>query len=151
MITKTGQQILNELKSEQSMDLEDKKWWFLFKEVGSIPHFLWHIFRVFLKVIFTCFILTFILTLVTLDEQSISWFLSHSATEIIGFKNQFISLTLGVAGAYLVFYSYRYWRYYIGMKQQYKSDHAVFFYEQKLQIELIEEVLHRHKLIDRKE
>lgn len=151
MITKTGQQILNELKSEQSMDLEDNKWWFIFKEVGSIPHFLWHFFKVFSKVIFTCFTLTFILSLVTLDEQGINWLLSLSPTEIIGFKYQLISLILGVAGIFLVLYAYHYWMYYIGIKQQYKSDHAVFYYEQKLQIELIEELLYRHKLIDRKE
>lgn len=151
MITKKGQQILNELKSEQTMELEDKKWWFIFREVGSIPRDILRILNVMVNGIFGSFILVLMLFLLTMDEQVITWLLSHTPQEIVEAKNELFRIGFLVASAGLVIYFYRCWIRRVSEKQNYKAMHDAFYDEQKLQIELIEEVLHRHKLIDRKE
>lgn len=77
--------------------------------------------------------------------------LSQPLSEVIELKRGLIQVVLSVTTIYLGFDSYRYWRNYQSMKQQYQSDNVLFYNDQKLQIELIEEVLYRHKLIDRKD
>jgi hypothetical protein len=151
MITKVGQQILSELESEQSMDVADKKWWFVFKDVGSIPHFLWHLFKAFATSIFVYSTTVLVFGVAILDEHSIQMLLSQPLSEVIELKRGLIQVVLSVTTIYLGFDSYRYWRNYQSMKQQYQSDNVLFYNDQKLQIELIEEVLYRHKLIDRKD
>ncbi|MDI5862129.1 hypothetical protein, partial [Shewanella xiamenensis] len=80
-----------------------------------------------------------------------NWLLSHSPSEIVEAKNMLFRLGFCVACGYIGFYIYRHWANRVSHKQHYKAMHEDFYLEQKQQIELIEEVLHRHKLIDRKE
>lgn len=149
MITKVGQQILTELSSEQSMDVADNKWWFILEDVGSIPHFLWHLCQAFATSLFVCSTSVLAIGVAILDEQSMQMLLSQPLSEIIELKRWLLQSAFAVSMLYVVAYSYRYWRNYRSMKQQYQSNNVIFYNEQKLQIELIEEVLYRHKLIDR--
>ncbi|EGR4213352.1 hypothetical protein DDN60_12480 [Vibrio cholerae] len=151
MITNVGQQILSELKSEQAMDVADKKWWFVFQDAGSIPHFLWYIFKKFITSISTYSMMIIIVFIATLDEQSLSLLLSQPLSEIVETKNYLIQIVFFFTTLYLGYCSFHYWNSYISMKKQYQSGNILFYNEQKLQIELIEEVLYRHKLIDRKD
>ncbi|MBE8127733.1 hypothetical protein [Photobacterium damselae] len=70
MITKTGQQILSELRSEQLMAISDKKWWFVFKDVGTVPHFLYKLCLEFGKSIFVYSTTILILLIATYNEHS---------------------------------------------------------------------------------
>ncbi|EWS69322.1 hypothetical protein JS84_03940 [Vibrio vulnificus] len=151
MITNVGQQILSELKSEQAMDVSDKKWWFVFKDVGSIPHFLWYLFKAFATSIFVYSTSMLVLGVAILDEHSMQMLLSQSIADTIDTKNNAIQLAFYFTTLYTGYSSYRYWSNYQSIKQQYQSDNELFYNDQKLQIELIEEVLYRHKLIDRKD
>ncbi|MFO4754433.1 hypothetical protein V5H08_12275 [Vibrio cholerae] len=151
MITNVGQQILTELKSEQLMDVADKKWWFVFKNVGSIPHFLWHFLKAFSTALFVYPTAILVLSVALLDEQGMQFLVSQPLSEIIEIKRELIHLSFLIMTLYLVFFTYQYWRNYVNIKQQYQLDNENFYHDQKLQIELIEEVLYRHKLIDRKD
>ncbi|HFG1736918.1 TPA: hypothetical protein AB5C39_003890 [Vibrio mimicus] len=151
MITNVGQQILTELKSEQLMDVADKKWWFVFKDVGSIPHFLWHFLKAFSTALFVYPTAILVLSVALLDEQGMQFLVSQPLSEIIEIKRELIHLSFLIMTLYLGFFTYQYWRNYVNIKQQYQLDNENFYHDQKLQIELIEEVLYRHKLIDRKD
>ncbi|MCG9576685.1 hypothetical protein L1D14_10590 [Vibrio tubiashii] len=151
MITNVGQQILSELKSEQAMDVADKKWWFVFKDVGSVPHFVWGLFKVFFGAIFVYTTALLILAVVMLDEQSLELLLSQPLAEIISLRDNLVRVAGFLTTLATFFYTFQYWRNYVNIKQQYQSDNEIFYQDQKLQIELIEEVLDRHKLIDRKD
>jgi len=151
MITNVGQQILSELKSEQAMDVADKKWWFVRKDVGSIPHFLWHLLKAFSTALFVYPTAILVLSVALLDEQGMQLLLSQPLSEIIQIKRELIQLSFLIMTFYLGFFTFQYWRNYVNIKQQYQSDNETFYQDQKLQIELIEEVLYRHKLIDRKD
>ncbi len=151
MITKVGQQILSELKSEQLMDVADKKWWFVFKDVGSIPHFLWHFLKAFSTALFVYPTAILVLSVALLDEQGLQLLLSQPLSEIIQIKLKLIQLSLFFMTFYLGYFSFQYWRNYVNIKQQYQLDNENFYQDQQLQIELIEEVLYRHKLIDRRD
>ncbi|EHD1698086.1 hypothetical protein M2G93_16950 [Vibrio vulnificus] len=150
MITNVGQQILSELKSEQSMDVEDKKWWFVRRDVGSIPHFLWHLLKAFSTALFVYPTAILVLSVALLDEQGMQLLLSQPLSEIIQIKRELIQLSFLIMTLYLGFFTFQYWRNYVNIKHQYQLDNETFYQDQKLQIELIEEVLYRHKLIDRK-
>ncbi|MBD0788083.1 hypothetical protein HUO09_17150 [Vibrio sp. Y2-5] len=151
MITNVGQQILTELKSEQAMDVADKKLWFVFKDVGSIPHFLWHFVKAFSTAIFVYPTAILVLSVALLDEQGMQLLLSQPLSEIIQIKRELIQFSFLLISLYLGYFTFQYWRNYVNIKQQYQSDNENFYHDQKLQIELIEEVLYRHKLIDRKD
>ncbi|HFU5236093.1 TPA: hypothetical protein ACH6BK_003181 [Vibrio cholerae] len=151
MITNVGQQILSELKSEQAMDVIDKKWWFVFKDVGSIPHFLWRFLKAFSTALFVYPTATLVLSVALLDEQGLQLLLSQPLSEIIQIKLELIQLSLFFMTFYLGYFTFQYWRNYVNIKQQYQLDNENFYQDQQLQIELIEEVLYRHKLIDRRD
>lgn len=150
MITNVGQQILTELESEQTMDVTDKKWWFVFKDAGSISHFLWHLLKAFSTALFVYPTAILMLSVTLLDEQGLQLLLSQSLSEFIQIKLELIQLSFALITLRLGYFSFQYWRGYVNIKQQYQSDNESFYQGQKLQIELIEEVLYRHKLIDRK-
>lgn len=133
------------------MDVEDKKWSFVFKDVGSIPHFLWNLLKAFATSLFAYSTAMLVISVAILDEQSMQMLLSQPLSEVIELKRGLFQGALSLTALYLGFYSFRYWRNYQSMMQQYQSDNALFYNDQKLQIELIEEVLFRHKLIDRKD
>lgn len=151
MITNVGQQILTELKSEQAMDVADKKWWFVFKDAGSIPHFLWHLLKAFSTALFVYPTAILMLSVALLDEQGLQLLLSQPLSEFIQIKLKLIQLSFFFMTLYIGYFTFQYWRSYVNIKQQYQSDNENFYQDQKLQIELIEEVLYRHKLIDRKD
>ena len=151
MITKVGQEILTELSSEQAMDVADKKWWFVFKDVGSIPHFLWYLLKAFTTSLFVYSTSVLVLGVAILDEHSMQMLLSQSIADTIDTKNNTIQIAFYFTILYTGYSSYRYWSNYQSIKQQYQSDNELFYNDQKLQIELFEEVLYRHKLIDRKD
>lgn len=151
MITKVGQEILTELSSEQAMDVADKKWWFVFKDVGSIPHFLWYLFKAFATSLFVYSTSVLVFGVAILDEHSMQMLLSQSIADTIDTKNNAIQFAFHFITLYTGYSSYRYWSNYQSIKQQYQSDNELFYNDQKLQIELIEEVLSRHNLIDRKD
>ncbi|HIF9538221.1 hypothetical protein HWA77_10675 [Photobacterium damselae subsp. damselae] len=151
MISETGKKILNELKSEQVMDVTDKKWWFVFKDAGTIPHFLYKLFVEFGKAIFVYSTSIFILLTVTANEHTLNLLLSEPISEIIEFKAGLIRLVFIMAIVYLSLYSCFYWNKHVSNKKKYQIANEKFYHDQSLQIELIEEVLYRHNLIDRKE
>lgn len=151
MITNVGQQILTELKSEQTMDVTDKKWWFVFKDAGSIPHFLWHLLKAFSTALFVYPTAFLLFSVALLDEQGLQLLLSQSLSGFIHIRFQVIHLSLLFITLHLGYFTFQYWSRYVNIKQQYLSDNENFYQDQKLQIELIEEVLYRHKLIDRKD
>ncbi|AWK84727.1 hypothetical protein [Photobacterium damselae] len=151
MITKTGQQILSELRSEQLMAISDKKWWFVFKDVGTIPHFLYKLCLEFGKSIFVYSTTILILLIATSNEHSINLLLSKPISGIIEFKAELIYLVISLTIIYLCFYSFYYWNKYISNKKKHQIDNKKFYHEQRMQIELIEEVLYRHQLINRKD
>lgn len=151
MITKKGQQILIELKSEQLMDVEDKKWWFVFKDVGSIPHFLLKVSIEVLKAMVLYSVCLLVIFIAMLDEQNANWLLSKPLSELTELRDSILLVVVSLTTAYIGFFSFRYWSNIVSNKSQYQLENEQFYRDQQLQIELIEEVLARHNLIDRKE
>ncbi|WP_412497230.1 hypothetical protein [Vibrio fluvialis] len=152
MLTKIGGQILDELKSELDTDVEDRKRQFLFIEAGNTVKSLWQLVYQFLSVFYFYLSGALLVSLAFIDESTINTLRSVPVGDVISFKNQVIYSVFAVSliGFFVVFVG-RKLNNFKTAKEQYQSENTKFVRDTTRQIELIEEVLHRHHLINKKE
>ncbi|WP_158147794.1 hypothetical protein [Vibrio fluvialis] len=151
MLTKIGGQILDELKSELDTDVEDRKRQFLFMEADNAVKSLWRLVYQFLSVFYFYLSVALLISLACIDESTISTLRSVPVGDVISFKNQVIYGVFAVSfiGFFVVFVG-RKLNNFKTAKEQYQSENTQFVRDTTRQIELIEEVLHRHHLINKK-
>ncbi len=151
MLTKIGNQVLNELKSELDTDVEDQKFEFILSNGKSI-------FREFICWTGMCFILfsfsfslVMFFTIYTIDAATIESLKQVSVEGWLNTRSVVLLITVAVF-CMLLFITiiFRFSRYKTA-KARYEDENIQYLTETKHRIELIEEVLYRHKLISKQD
>lgn len=152
MLTKVGTQILEELNNELDTDVEDKKKQFLIAEAGSTINLLLRLFAKYIYMLHFCLSVILVLTLVFIDRETIDLLLSTPLQDIMQLRdNAFLlaifSSTFAIAVTLFIYMvnDYR------SAKAKYIAENKAFMEQTKRQVELIEEIMHRHQLITKKE
>lgn len=148
MLTKIGNQVLNELKSELDSDIEDKK--FSFIERTFFQELCYWAKKCFI-VLGLIFSLVVFFTLCTIDATTIESLKQASVEEWLNARSVALTITLAVTCVVLfITILFRLNRYQTA-KARYDDENDQYMTETKHHIELIEEVLYRHKLISKQD
>ncbi len=146
MLTKIGNQVLNELKSELDSEVEDKKFFMLSNGKATVREFCyWAI--IFFIVLGLIFSLVGFFTLCTIDAATIESLKQASVEEWLNARSVVLTITLAFTAIGLFFtIPFRLHRCKTA-KAKHEDENDQYMTETKHHIELIEEVLYRHKLI----
>ena len=152
MLTKVGTQILEELNNELNTDVEDKKKQFMIDETGSTINLLWRFFAKYIYMLHFCLSLLIIMTLVFIDSERIDLLMSTPLQDIMQLRDSafflaIYSSTFAIAITLFIYMANDY----RSAKAKYIAENKAVMEQTKRQVELIEEIMHRHQLITKKE
>lgn len=151
MLTKIGNQVLNELKSELDSEVEDKKFLSFMLTNGRTFRELCYWAKKCFIVLGLIFSLVVFFTLCTIDATTIESLKQASVEEWLNARSVALTMTLAVTCVVLfITILFRLNRYQTA-KARYDDENDQYMTETKHHIELIEEVLYRHKLISKQD
>lgn len=152
MLTKIGVQILNEQKTELTTDIDDRRKQFFKADIIEGLSSLLGLLPQFVSSFCISFAVVMGLFLMVLDVAMLESLFATPVGELIAAKNNFVAFFVAffifIYGLFFIarkVYTYR------GAKEQYRNKTNAYHEQTKQQIELIEEVLYRHQLINKKE
>lgn len=151
MLTKIGKQILDELKSELDADLDDKKLTFVLSDGRSLFNavFYWVDKFIFGLCLITAFLI--FITLFMADATTLEGIKNASVQEWMQARSLVLYIiTFGASLTVMLRIAVRFTRYKTA-KERYSEENDKHMTDTKFQIELIEEVLYRHNLINKKD
>ena len=151
MLTKIGKQILDELKSELDVDLDDKKLTFVLSDGRSLFNavFYWIDKFIFALCLITAFLI--FITLFMADATTLEGIKNASVQEWMQARSLVLYIiTFGASLTVMLRIAVRFARYKTA-KERYSEENDKYMTDTKFQIELIEEVLYRHNLINKKD
>lgn len=147
MLTKIGNQVLNELKSELDSDVEDKKFSFMLSNGRTFFRELCYWADKCFFVLGLTFSLVVFFTLCTIDATTIESLKQASVEEWLNARSVVLTITLVMACVISFITILSRLNRYKTAKARYEDENDQYMTETKHHIELIEEVLYRHKLI----
>lgn len=151
MLTNIGTQILNEFKCELETDVDDRKKEFIITNAGSCLKTLYHLMVRFFILGFQLFsmILTFIFIMI--DESSLTALMNLPVSKLIEGKGFFVTFIFAIYIPVFFLYVINTLQHSRSAKTQHVDEDNAITRETTHHIELIEEVLHRHQLINKEE
>ncbi|HAS2609610.1 TPA: hypothetical protein P7L42_003370 [Vibrio cholerae] len=152
MLTKIGTQILEELNNELDTDVEDKRKQFLINDAGNTINLLFRLFVKYVHMLHFCLSAQLILILMFIDRETIDVILSTPLQDVMQFRDAVVwySLLVSIITTAIIIFIYIA-NNYRSTKAQYIAENLAFMEQTKRQVELIEELMHRHQLITKKE
>ncbi|WP_122053618.1 hypothetical protein [Vibrio sp. Evd11] len=152
MLTKKGTQILDELASEQKADLEDRKNQFILSDLSNAVKGLVGLIPQFVSGFCLCFVALLGLLLMVLDAPTLQAMIDAPVNEVVAAKNDFLSFfAVSFLVMFMLYAVARKLDLHKSSEVDYQRQVNAYHKESTRQIELIEEVLHRHDLINKKE
>ena len=151
MITKIGQSVLDELTSELTEKIADKKRWFFIAQSGSVFGTCLKLSRDLIQNFFTAIAMILLVAFVFMDKATIdsAFTVEISALNVLEVLFQLRGTIIVIAFAISVFavainssYAFR------NLKEEAEQENSRQVERARNTIELVEEVLHRHDLIN---
>ena len=152
MLTKKGSAILSELKGEVDSALEERTKEFIIRDIKNGINFLFFITTKFFRVLFYFLIVPLLVFVIFSDQSMMASIINAPIDTLVNNKDLYVTFTV-VISFIMTFFIYipRAIDNFKSTKAAAINDTKYLMEKNISQVELIEEVLHRHQLIDKKE